>query len=139
MLNLVGIAEELERESWPLDSYIDRTADGECLGSSQLPAEFRERYGLPAMGVKRTDLNIKLKDMALRAGIEVREGWELEDIEEGADSVTAHFRGERTATGSFLIGCDGIKAATRKILLRKKGVTEGLPTYSGLTQVKTSP
>lgn len=87
------------------------------------------------MGVKRTELNLMLKTMLTDLDVDVREGWELEDIEEGEDSVTAHFKGHGSVTGSFLIGCDGIKAASRRILLRKRGLSEGLPDFTGLTQV----
>lgn len=76
-----------------------------------------------------------LKKTLLDRDIEVREGWELLDIEEKKDSVTAYFNHERVVTASFLIGCDGIKSASRSALLRSKGIAEGLPSYTGLTQV----
>ncbi|KIW21513.1 hypothetical protein PV08_02093 [Exophiala spinifera] len=134
VLNLVGMAEEIEKGSQPLDAYEDLTSDGEILGFSDLPQSFRSKYGSPAMGVKRTELNLMLKNMLTDLNVEVREGWELEDIEEGENSVTAHFKGHGSVTGSFLIGCDGIKAASRRILLSKRGISEGLPDFSGLTQ-----
>lgn len=76
-----------------------------------------------------------LKKTLLDRDIEVREGWELLDIEEKKDSVTAYFNHERAVTASFLIGCDGIKSASRRALLRSKGIAEGHPSYTGLTQV----
>lgn len=76
-----------------------------------------------------------LKNALLTQGVDVREGWELSDIKEDEDSVTAYFNGGRSVTGSFLIGCDGIKSASRTILLRMKGISEGPPSYTGLTQV----
>jgi len=136
VLNLAGFTAEIERETWPLEGFMDCTSDGELLGFSDIPATFKTKYGQPGMGVKRTGLNLKLKDMLIDMGIDLREGWELEDIEETDDSVIAHFKGGRSVTGSFLIGCDGIKAASRKILLKKKGQSEGLPPFSGLTQVR---
>lgn len=78
-----------------------------------------------------------LKQMLLDLDVEVREGWELIDIKEGEDSVTAFFDGGRSVTGSFLIGCDGIKAASRTTLLKNQGISEGLPVYTGLTQVSS--
>lgn len=130
----MGITAEIEKDSLPLERLVDRTADGELLGSSDVPATFKEKYGARGMGVKRTDLNLKLKNMLLGMGVDVREGWELEDIEETEDAVTAHFNGGRSVTGSFLIGCDGIKAASRRILLQKTGLSEGAPEFSRLTQ-----
>ncbi|KIW86437.1 hypothetical protein Z517_01834 [Fonsecaea pedrosoi CBS 271.37] len=134
VLDLGGLAAEIERESLPLEGFLDCATDGEVLGFSAEPKSFKEKYGQHAMGVKRTGLNLKLKDMLIDMGIDLREGWELEDIEETEDTVTAHFKGGRSVTGSILIGCDGIKAASRRILLKNKGTTEGLPLFSGLTQ-----
>lgn len=135
MLDLVGLTTEVERDAQPLEGFLDCTPDGELLGFSDLPKSFKEKYGQHAMGVKRTALNLKLKNMLVNMGVEVREGWELEDIEESANSVTAYFRGGRSVTGCLLIGADGIKAGSRKILLSKQGLAEGLPPFSGLTQV----
>lgn len=135
MLELVGVTSEIEKESEPLQGFLDVTPDGKILGFSELPKSFKKVYGQHAMGVKRTDLNLKLKNMLIDMGLEVREGWELEDIEEDESSVTAHFKGGRSVSGAFLIGSDGIKAASRRILLKKQGLVEGLPPFSGLTQV----
>ncbi|OQV09852.1 FAD binding domain-containing protein [Cladophialophora immunda] len=134
VLNLVDITAEIEKEALPLQGFLDCSSDGEVLGFSEEPKSFKEKYGQHAMGVKRTGLNLKLKDMLIDMGIDLREGWELEDIEENEDAVTAHFKGGRSVTGTFLIGCDGIKAASRRILLKNKGTGEGLPLFSGLTQ-----
>jgi salicylate hydroxylase len=135
VLDSVGLTAEIERDSQPLEGFLDCTPDGEVLGFSDLPKSFKQKYGQHSMGVKRTGLNLKLKNMLIDMGVDLREGWELDDIEEGEDSVTAHFKGGRSVTGAFLIGCDGIKAASRKILLKKQGLAEGLPPFSGLTQV----
>jgi len=135
VLDLVGVTGELERESQPLEGLLDYTSDGEQLGFSNVPSDFKGKYGQNAMGVKRTSLNIKLKNMLIDMNVDLREGWELEDIEETEYGVTAHFKGGRVVQGSFLIGCDGIKAASRRILLRKQGIGEELPPFTGLTQV----
>lgn len=73
--------------------------------------------------------------MLIDMDIEVREGWELIDFREDDESVTAVFNGGREVKGSFLIGCDGIKSATRSVLIKLNGKAEGLTTYTGMTQV----
>jgi len=136
VLSLVGILDDIRRDSIDLQALIDTTSSGEVLGESDLPRTFEAKYGTPGLGVKRTELNLKLKAMVQDLGVDVREGWELEGIDETEDSVTAHFKGKsESVTGSFLIGCDGIKAASRRVLLAKKGLQEGLPEFTGLTQV----
>jgi salicylate hydroxylase len=135
VLDLVGLADDLESNAAPLEGFLDCSGDAEQLGFSDLPKTFKHRYGHPAMGVKRTELNLKLKTILGDLYIDLREGWELQDFEERSDSVTAHFKNGRSETGAFLIGCDGIKSASRRILLAKKGAIEGRPSFTGLTQV----
>ena len=130
-----GLLESIRRDSTDLQAFLDMTSDGETLGHSELPLEFEQKYGTPGLGVKRTEVNLKLKAMVEAAGVEVREGWELDDIQETAQDVTAIFTNGQFAKGSFLIGCDGIKAASRRLLLSKNGVQEGVPEFTGLTQV----
>lgn len=120
----------------PIQRFIDSNAEGKILGSSNLPSIFKDKYSQPLAGIKRTSINLMLKNTLLDQHIDVREGWELLDIKEEEDSVTAYFNGGRSVTGSFLIGCDGIKSASRRALLQVKGITEGPPTYTGLTQVR---
>lgn len=134
VLSLVGVTSELEKDSIDLSGLLELSSGGEQLGFSTLPTTFREKYGEASLGVKRTDINLKLKDMITKQGVDVREGWELEDIRENEDSVTAFFKGQEPVTGSFLIGCDGIKAASRRLLLAQKGLKEGLPDFTGMTQ-----
>ncbi|KNG83919.1 hypothetical protein ANOM_008338 [Aspergillus nomiae NRRL 13137] len=135
VLNLVGLADEVAEESLPLTGFWDGVSSGETLGQSGLPAGFPAKYGQPAAGIKRTSISLMLKRRLLDMDIELREGWKLESIQENEDSVTAIFDGGRTVTGSFLIGCDGIKAASRGAMLEMQGIRMGMPTFTGLAQV----
>lgn len=137
-MNLVGLADAVTSESKPITALRDATADGTLLGHSDLPGTFPQKYGQPCAGIKRTWLNLALKQRLLDLGIEFREGWELTGVREGEDSVMAVFGNGHEVTGSFLVGCDGLKSATRAALLELKGKEEeDLPTYTGLTQVCT--
>ncbi|KAI0138358.1 hypothetical protein BJ166DRAFT_184144 [Pestalotiopsis sp. NC0098] len=134
VLNMVGLADDIYASSFPLQTFENFSASGEPLGSSTLPSTFQERYGQRAVGVKRTWLNLTLKNRMLASGIELREGWELSSIEEDAHSVTATFTNGEKVQGLFLIGCDGIKAASRIALLKRKMVEQPTPNFTGLTQ-----
>ncbi|KAH6610106.1 hypothetical protein Trco_000126 [Trichoderma cornu-damae] len=134
VFDVVGVADAIKGESLPLAALWDAKASGEVLGQSALPSTFAEKYRQPATGIRRTDLNLLLKNKVLESGVEVREGWGLVDIEEHEDSVTATFSNGESVTGSFLIGCDGIKSASRVILQKQRGIEEGAPSFTGLTQ-----
>ncbi|PWY83626.1 FAD/NAD(P)-binding domain-containing protein [Aspergillus heteromorphus CBS 117.55] len=136
VLSLVNGIPSLEH---PITTFWHGTPSGTTLVTSDLPRSYPTRYGHSARGVKRTALNLHLKQLLLDAGIELREGWQLNSITENTDSVTAGFTNDQTATGTFLIGSDGIKAASRRLILQKEnpatGEGEGPPTFTGLIQV----
>ncbi|KAF2659758.1 monooxygenase FAD-binding protein [Lophiostoma macrostomum CBS 122681] len=134
VLNLIGVADDFTTESTPITTLWDAKATGEILGQSNLPSTFTSKYGQPAAGIRRTSANLKLKQLLLDSDIEVREGWQLTDISESDSSVKASFKNGQSVTGSFLIGCDGIKATSRSILLKNQGQTESAADYTGLTQ-----
>ncbi|PWY75681.1 FAD/NAD(P)-binding domain-containing protein [Aspergillus eucalypticola CBS 122712] len=120
----------------PLQSLWHGTASGKTLGHSTLPSSYVDRYTQPASGIKRSVLNLHLKTTLQEHGIPLYEGYQLENIHEHAHQVTAIFTNGESITGSFLIGCDGIKSSTRKLLLSQKvGIAEGPPTFTGLIQV----
>lgn len=138
VLNLVGLADSIKAESTALESFHDETFAGHLLGHSDLPKTFAEKYRQPCIGIRRTWINLALKQMLVDLKVDVREGWELVDIKETENSVTAVFDGGREVTGSFLIGCDGLKSAVRTAILNMKGKKEEPPSYTGLTQVRVN-
>jgi salicylate hydroxylase len=73
VFNLAGVADEIYASSMPLRALYDMTASGQVLGSSHLPGQFQEKYGQTGIGIRRTELNLLLKNKMLVAGIELRE------------------------------------------------------------------
>ena len=118
-----------------LTQFCDRASYGTDLGVSKLPQRFEGKYGFPGCGVKRTALNLALKEAVRAAGIPVHEGWKLKNITEKNESVVALSEDGREVEGSFLIGCDGIKAVSRSLILKEHGTGEETAEYTGLTQV----
>nr|WP_239158185.1 NAD(P)/FAD-dependent oxidoreductase [Streptomyces sp. SID13726] len=76
--------------------------------------------------LRRGELSSALQAEAGRRGIAVRHGARLASVEDGPDSVTAHFTDGSSATGDLLIGADGLNSAVRRSL---SPGTE--PSYSG--------
>ncbi len=108
---------------------------GELLGMSKVPSTFLRHYGQPATGVSRTELNLALKDALLSKGITLHEAWKLQGIEESEARIVAVAADGRRVEGSFLVGCDGLKSVSRELLLKRKGVCEKAPSFTGLVQV----
>lgn len=101
VLNLVGLADSVKDESTPLQEFQDTLETGEMLGRSDLPSTFTDNYYQPAAGIRQTSINLMLKKNIVDLGVEIREGWELVDIQESNDSVTSFFNGGRSVTGPF--------------------------------------
>lgn len=135
VFGLLGLDEKLLDLSVPIEAYQDFTAAGEELGNSNLPSSFKQRYGQHAIGVRRTDLNLLLRDKVLAEGIDVREGWALERIDESVDGVTAQYTNSKIVQGAFLCGCDGIRAASRSLFLKNAAFEKSQPIYTGLSQI----
>lgn len=135
VLEKIGLADFVTKSSPQLTRFCDRASYGEDLGMSYLPSEFKERYGQPGAGVKRATLNLALKDALDTLKIQVREGWHLEKIIENEESVIAVSQDGQRIEGSFLIGCDGVKAISRNLILQQHGMQEGKPSYTGIMVV----
>ncbi|MEU5390337.1 FAD-dependent oxidoreductase [Streptomyces tibetensis] len=76
--------------------------------------------------LRRGDLNVALQAEAARRGIPIRHGARLVSVDEGPDSVTAHFADGRTATGDLLIGADGLNSTVRRSI-----APTARPRYAG--------
>ena len=136
VLGLVGLAESIRAQTSPLDALIESNANGDLLASSPLPASWEASHSQPATGVRRTNINLMLRDNVISHGVEVRYGYELEDFQEDDCCIRAMFTNGETVVGDFLIGCDGIKSKTRTVLVKRHGVQEGQPVFTGLSQVR---
>lgn len=135
VLSLLGLDKIVTRGARPLEELRDEKWNGEILGFSTLPSSNQAKYGQPSCGVKRTSLNLALKDILIEQNIELREGWKLKSLIETEDKVVAISETGDRVEGSFLIGCDGIKSVIRDLILTQHGLSQGEADYTGLTQV----
>ncbi|KUO06691.1 monooxygenase [Streptomyces caeruleatus] len=76
--------------------------------------------------LRRGDLNAALQAEVTRRGIDIRHGKRLVSVDDGPDTVTAHFADGTTATGDLLIGADGLNSTVRRL-----NSPHTRPTYAG--------
>ncbi|ESZ98725.1 hypothetical protein SBOR_0963 [Sclerotinia borealis F-4128] len=134
VLNLVGLATTVTDNAPWVEQMWEKTHEGEVLGGGNFLGTLKETYGQPACGTKRALFNLALEKAIVDAGIEFHAGWKLDNIEESETGVIAVSEDGQRIEGSFLVGCDGIKAASRHILLKRKAYDEPEATYTGLVQ-----
>ena len=102
---------------------------------SNLPSTYVRRFGQPAAGVPRAELNLALKEKLISKAIPLHEGWRLKDIQVTDTGVVAISEDGKRIEGFFLVGCDGLRGKSRDLLLTRKGESQGEAAFTGLTQV----
>lgn len=98
------------------------------------------RFGARLQMVRRSDLHRVLADAARAAGVRVEFGRTLTAIDRSTDaSVTAHFADGSREQGDILIGADGIRSDTRRLVLPDAPEPEwsGLFDCGGITNTAT--
>src|SRR5260370_40656221 len=74
----------------------------------------KERFGQPAVNMRRATLNEAIVDKAWCENVELHFEKRLVRIEDRADQpIVAHFADGSSAEGDFLIGADGVHSAGR--------------------------
>jgi 2-polyprenyl-6-methoxyphenol hydroxylase-like FAD-dependent oxidoreductase len=112
----IGLADEMIRRGSIAESFDFYSRNGVKLGS--INRNMRERFGQPAVNMRRAAMNEVLVDKAWCAGVELHFEKRLAQIEDRADQpIIAHFTDGSSAEGDFLIGADGVHSAVRRHVL----------------------
>ncbi|KAB2098642.1 hypothetical protein AG0111_0g13124 [Alternaria gaisen] len=101
------------------------------MGKIDMVSWSRKTTGFGYMRIRRSDLMDVLLDSASTAGIAIHYGKHLTAIEEKDDLVTTSFSDGTTDSADFLLGCDGIHSAVRKLYVD----SECTPEYTGISNM----
>ncbi len=108
----IGLAEEMIRRGSVAESFDFYSQGGARLGS--INQNMQQRFGQPAVNMRRATLNEAIVDKAWCANVELAFEKRLVSIEDRADQpVVAHFADGSSAEGDFVIGADGVHSAVR--------------------------
>jgi 2-polyprenyl-6-methoxyphenol hydroxylase-like FAD-dependent oxidoreductase len=108
----IGLADEMIRRGSIAESFDFYSQSGARLGS--INRNMKQRFGQPAVNMRRATLNEGILAKAQRENVEVAFKKRLVSIEDQADQpVVAHFADGTSAEGDFLIGADGVHSAVR--------------------------
>jgi 2-polyprenyl-6-methoxyphenol hydroxylase-like FAD-dependent oxidoreductase len=131
--NKIGAYAEMAKKGWGFDDLEMFHASGAKL--ARMPIAKAGGPDLPAtMGALRSDIQTVLVDMIHDLGIEVRLGTELVGFENHEHSVTAEFNNGNKEEFDLIVGADGIKSSTRKLLgIKEDKKSSGLGIWRVVT------
>ena len=119
----MGVADRIRSEGIEMKVMRFYSGSGKRLG------EVGQWNGEPqGYTVKRSFLHKVLREEAERQGIPIEYGKKLVDLKMTGLNVTASFADGSSAIGDFVVGCDGIHSAVRRIVLPDAEQ----PDYTGL-------
>ena len=115
----VGIYERLAERGFPFSHLRLKTADGHVIAEMATPP--MGGPDLPGtMGAVRGDIADILADEVVKAGVDVRLGTTINEIDDRGDSVVATLSDGSTETVDLVVGADGIRSKVRTMI----GITD---------------
>ncbi len=119
VLKTLGITDdEIEAAGgFPDSGIVFYNSEGETIAELDGTNE-TEAYGARSYVIKRGRLAKLLREAAIERGITVRFDAKLEDIEiVDDDTVEAAFEDGPVTRGDLLVGCDGVRSKTRRLVM----------------------
>lgn len=121
------VAEAVEAIGVPCERFLFQNSRGEPIGTIER-SEDAARFGARLQMVRRSRLHEVLTAEARARGVEIRFGRALVGVERRGDRVAARFADGSEAEGDCLVGCDGVRSTTRRLVLPDAPA----PAFSGL-------
>jgi 2-polyprenyl-6-methoxyphenol hydroxylase-like FAD-dependent oxidoreductase len=128
----IGLADEMIGTGSVSESFDFYSQSGRKIGS--VNRNMRQRFGLPAVNMRRSDLLEAIINKAWCENVELRFEKRLARIEDRADQpLVAHFTDGSSAEGDFLIGADGVHSMVRQHVLPEgpRPFDTGLISFGG--------
>ncbi len=111
----VGIYDRLAERGFPFSHLRLKTADGHVI--AEIPTPPMGGPDLPGtMGAVRGDIADILADEVVKAGVDVRLGTTIDEIDDRGDSVLVTLSDGSTETVDLVVGADGIRSKVRSMI-----------------------
>ena len=131
LLQRMGLYEAMMEKGAETSILNVHSMQGKEIGRMDMASWSRLQTGFGYLRIRRTDIMDVFLDATCKANIPICYNKRLAKIEENNDKVTAFFSDGTSDTGDFLLGCDGIHSAVRKLHVDP----DCTPEYSGISNV----
>ncbi len=141
VIRSLGLYDKIKKLGTETHITIFYNEKGKQLGTFDYTNE-EELYGASNVMLRRSLLYKTVREEAINQGIDIQFGKKLKDIEiVNPEKVIAHFEDDTIAEGNFLIGCDGIRSRTRKIIIpdAPKPRYDGIVATGGFSKILIAP
>ncbi len=127
-LNYLGLNDYLAKAAnRPRDTILSHYRTGEALVKQELGEDFLNEFGAEYYQIHRADMHAGLVDAVTALDPScITLGSRFVDFSQDENSITATFANGKSATGTLLVGADGIRST-----LRSKLVDETPPKFTG--------
>ncbi|KAF4335193.1 FAD-dependent monooxygenase [Fusarium beomiforme] len=112
ILDQLGLVEDIEKETIPLEKWFSYDSEGNLLSDSNAMGQYRERIGYPVTFIERRKL-LPIMVRHIRRTECVRTSARVASIEETDDHVTVTTTDGLSLTADIVIGADGVRSAVR--------------------------
>ncbi|KAL2867583.1 FAD-dependent oxidoreductase [Aspergillus lucknowensis] len=131
LLHRLGLYDNIRLRAAETSNLVLHAIKGDVIGKADLTSWSRDKTGFGYLRIQRTSLMDVFYDAARLADIPIHFGKRLVGIVENSDGVTATFDDNTSDTADFLLGCDGIHSAVRKLYVDPNMT----PEYSGVVNI----
>lgn len=141
VLKRLGVAAAVEGAAVPCRGFVFHNAAGRAIGAIDRKDD-RARFGAQLQMIRRGDLHRILIAAAIARGVDVRFGSALREVDRTDPAqVTARFDSGAVEQADALIGCDGIRSLTRRLVLPDAPAPEytGLLDFGGFSRGAGAP
>ncbi|PSN61797.1 FAD binding domain protein [Corynespora cassiicola Philippines] len=131
LLNRLGLYENIAARGANTSNIVMHSLKGSVMGSMDITSWSQKQTGFGYLRVRRTDIMDVLLEAARSAAIPIHYSKQVAGIGEDDNHITVSFSDGTSATADFVLGCDGIHSAVRKIYVDP----DCKPTYSGISNI----
>jgi len=126
-LAALGLADRILARGHACSGFAFLNHAGRTLGTIDRSGD-RARFGWPLTMIRRADLHALLAEACAARGIATRHGERLASLDPRGDRVVAQLDGGGAIEADVVVGCDGLRSATRALALPEAPA----PTWTGL-------